>query len=86
MRIVVLNKESLVDFVDPVARCLTVYEMCVSVCVCVCDTPFTYPTHSRCVKSCLYIEVDCEHGAEENIWTEEERRNTMFITGVLISP
>jgi len=35
MRIVVLNKESLVDFVDPVARCLTVYEMCVSVCVCV---------------------------------------------------
>jgi len=34
MRIIVLNKESLVDFVDPVARRLTAYEMCVCVCVC----------------------------------------------------
>jgi len=49
------------------------------VCVCVCDTPFTYPTHSRCASSCLYIEADCEHGAEENIWTEEERSNRMFL-------
>jgi len=45
MRIVVLNKYSCVDFVDPVVRRLTVHEMCVFVFVYVCDTPFTYPTH-----------------------------------------
>jgi hypothetical protein len=76
-----VNKESLVDFVAPVAHYLTLYEMCV--CVSVFDAPFTYPTHSRYVRSCLYIEADCEHGAEENIWTEEERSNRMFLIIVL---
>jgi len=70
--------------VRSVCVCVCVVCVCV-VCVCVCVWFSLHVPHtqSRCFRSCLYIEVDCEHGAEENIWTEKEQSNRMFLIIVL---